>query len=167
MPDSVGQDSTQPTTKRQWYGWQTLLTDAGSLLLIVAAAESDDSGGYALAGAAGYLAGGPIVHAAHGHAGKAWGSLGLRAGAPLGGALVGLAIGSASAGDCAGDLCGLEALAFGAVGFIIGTGAAIVIDAAVIANEDVKVERPRAKFTVAPSVAVTSKGAFTGLSGTF
>ncbi len=163
--DSADPDSAQPETKRQWYGWQTLLVDAGSVVFIATAIGSEESA-LVLAGTAGFFAGGPIVHAAHGHGGKAWGSFGLRAGASVGLAFVGYSL--AGGDSCRGDLCGLAEAIYAGAGFILGAGTAIIIDAAIIANEDVKAERPRAaKFIVAPSVAATPKGAFTGLSGTF
>ena len=67
-----------PTT---WYGWQTLTTDALSVGLVVVG-SSNGSSGVALLGVGTYLAGGPVVHAAHHRPNAIAGSLGLRVAAP-------------------------------------------------------------------------------------
>ena len=58
-----------------WYGWQTLLVDAGSLTLFLA--EPTGSAGTVF-GLIGLAVGAPIVHWAHDHGGEAGLSLALR-----------------------------------------------------------------------------------------
>lgn len=166
LPDAPSLDPDSEPTRRQWYGWQNLLVDAGSIVVFAVGADAD-SGSLMALGVGGYFAGGPIVHAAHGHGGKAWGSFGLRAGMPLGGALIGAGIGAAAEGDCDGDFCGLGAAIFAGVGLVLGMAGAITIDAAAVAREDAPVDQAATHIRIAPSVALTPKGAFTGLSGTF
>lgn len=102
-----------------------------------------------------YLLGGPVVHAAHGNWGRALGSLGLRSGAPILGAVLGVGL-----EDCKGsDACGL---AGAAVGVTLGMGAAIAIDAAVLAHEEVPEES-----AVKPVVSTGKNGTWLGLAGTF
>jgi hypothetical protein len=117
-------------TGRRWYGWQTLIADGATVTLVPAVASQLDSDGTAIAvGMVGsYLLAAPIIHLAHGRPGIAAASLGLRAGLPMGGALLGAAL----AGDCRGELCG----AGGAViGFVVGILGATTLDAVVLSRE--------------------------------
>ncbi len=109
--------------RRRWYGWQTLIVDGASTLALVAIAsrsdtDSDDAWLTGLAVA--YSAAPPIIHLAHGHPGKALLSLGIRAVGPL------LIASSISDHDPALAVFGVLAIP-----------AAISIDAAAIAREDV------------------------------
>jgi hypothetical protein len=111
--------------------------DGGTLVLTLAAAGSDSKGTTAaVVFLAGYSLGGPTVHWAHGNVGTGFASLGLRVGLPLTGALLG-----AAAADCGsgggGEFCGLGEVA---VGLLLGMGAAIAIDSAVLAREPVEPE---------------------------
>lgn len=122
----------RPSVEHHWYGLQTLTVDALSIGVL---AVGDSKAGTYI-GLGGYFLGGPLVHAAHGHVGKACGSLGLRAGAPIVGAIVGYA--AERCGDQSEDedyVCGTNGAA---VGVLIGAAAAIVVDAAVLAHEDVE-----------------------------
>jgi len=86
----------QPQTT--WYGWQTLLADGAAAGLVGLAILSPDGNGANVLGTASfvtYLVGGPIIHWAHGHGAKGWGSLGLRVGLPLAGTLAGFLVGKA------------------------------------------------------------------------
>jgi hypothetical protein len=83
-----------------WYGWQILVVD------VAEAAVSAATGAVALGGSIGqdltaplgmtgvvsYVAGGPTVHIAHGHAGRAAISVALRVGTPLVFGLVGMGL---------------------------------------------------------------------------
>ncbi|MBK7585538.1 MAG: hypothetical protein IPI67_35805 [Myxococcales bacterium] len=129
--------------KRRWYGGQTLIADGASLGAIFAggAAESSE---LAVFGLLGMFFAAPIVHAAHGHAGKPFASLGLRVGLPIVGGFVGCA---------ADDSDGMfGCLGGAAAGMFLGLVAASVLDASVIAYEDVPPQR--AKRT--PAVGVTA-----------
>jgi hypothetical protein len=70
----------EESTESQWYGWQLLLTDAVMLAASVAIQPLF---------VVGYLLDGVLVHAAHGNAAGAAGSIGLRAALPAAGAAIG------------------------------------------------------------------------------
>jgi hypothetical protein len=148
-----------------WYGWQTLLVDAGSVVLL------------ALPNAAGvftYALGTPIVHAAHGKWGTGLGSLGLRVGLPLLLGLTGLMIGSLS--PSAGNTP-IPVIDGGLIGLTGGMVAASAIDAAWLAWEPVRASGGAKggglpPLTVVPMIALPvgsehgyAKGL--GIAGTF
>jgi len=142
-PARGAEESVQ--TEPRWYGWQTLIVDATSIVMtpIVPAL-----------GVTGYFLGGPIVHVAHWHGLHMLASLGVRVGAPT----VGLFVGLAAANGCTGDdFCELEGAAIGA---LIGIGVAIAVDAAVIARDEVPVEK---KTAIVPFLAPGRAG----IGGTF
>jgi hypothetical protein len=128
-----------PTEKR-WYGWQTLLVDGASVLTIPFGI-----------GIVGYFVGGPIVHLAHGHVGKAFGDLGLRVATPLvvGGVML-------AALDSGGDTRGTDgappsaALIFVGLDLLVSAGVASVVDAAALAWE----QRPVKPAQPAPTLVV-------------
>lgn len=151
--------------ERQWYGWQTLATDGvsftmmglgfGSLIHETTWSHSSDnhatSGLLMATGAAGYLFGAPTVHALHGHWGKAGASLALRGGP--------IALGSgiiATGGD--------RASAVGGGVIFLGVLAALIVDSAVVANEDV-VPAPRA--ALAPTYDPRSRAGGVSLAAEF
>lgn len=157
-----------PTVERRWYGWQTLLSDAASIGLFVSGVNDDGRGDIRPAiGLFGYALAPPIIHAAHGHALKAFGSLGLRLGAPVVGAVVGFAMAGCEESDDHyddSDWCG----ASGAIGgFMVGTAGAMLFDAVVIANEDVVPERPRERVEFRPDVSIGPGRAQVSLAGAF
>jgi hypothetical protein len=126
MPAASGTGSPVADVPRHWYGWQSLLVDAGSLVLM-------PLGG---AGLVTYAAGPPIVHAAHGRGGPALASILLRVGLPLVLGAVGLGIGAAASpsnqsneGPALGPVVGALA------GLGVGVLGAMAIDDAVIAWE--------------------------------
>jgi hypothetical protein len=160
----------EPEVERRWYGWQTLVSDAISVVLLAAAVDSGGDedgvqGGLAGIGILGYAVGAPLVHAGHGHAGKALGSVSLRIVAPIAGAFVGFGM-----ADCDGydqeSYCGLDAAA---EGFLLGALAAVVIDAGVIANEDVRppLRRVETGLRLVPDVRVANDRAQVSLAGRF
>ena len=164
-------------THSVWYGWQIIVVDGMSLVVLPLAAARASSASAPLLSLAvgGYVLGGPIVHVAHGEIGRAAGSLGLRTGLPLAGAASGYLVGAATTGDCHGDLCGLTAVVFGAVGGVLGVVAATIIDPAALAYEkvpdakvaDVPARKPRA-LALAPLAGPRKDGGFdVGLGGTF
>jgi hypothetical protein len=116
-------------TERRWYGWQLLISDAAGVALLVTSfsehiQESPASG--PLVGASlGILAlGGPAIHLAHGRWQAALGSLGLRVGSAVLGALVGAALGSRNNSNPDADVPpGLVGGIFGfGFGAIVGMG---------------------------------------------
>ncbi len=124
--------------EREWYGWQILLVDGASFVGLLAA-EGQRATGVADLTVATYFLGGSVVHWAHGSATKGFGSLGLRVGIPLGGAVLGAVIGTAAYGSsnvvCGFPLCS-PAVAFGAVGLLLGVVAAPIVDVAVLAYDE-------------------------------
>lgn len=149
-PPPADDETPIVTTKKQWYGWQTLVVDGISLLTAPA---------YCL-GCIGYVVGAPIVHAAHGRWGAAGGSLGLRVAAPIGLGLGFYAL--------AGDDRSSNRIAIGAAGFVIGIATAIAVDAAVLARKEA--EPPKEAFwkNARPSIEPRREGGVAlGLSGTF
>lgn len=168
-----------PATKREWYGWQVLLVDAGSLVVMIGGAAAQ-SGAVGATGGLIYLGGPAVVHFAHGNVAKGLGSMGLRLGAPLAGTLLGFGIGAAS---CSSSREQTSCVGAGmALGFLGGYLAGISIDAGLLAYEDVKadqpaqaasrhtaprVAKPAPSLRVLPSAAVTPQGGSVGLVGTF
>jgi len=143
-----------PTVER-WYGWQTLLADTGVLTLAIGLGghvdERNDVAviGAVVAGLSAFALSGPVVHAAHGHWGKAGGSLALRGGLLLLGGGLGFAAGQDSCAQYAYDHegCGVG---YGAAGLVIGGLLAIIADSAILARDQVPVparSEPAVAFT--------------------
>ncbi|HEU4407671.1 MAG TPA: hypothetical protein VFS43_20570 [Polyangiaceae bacterium] len=162
--------------ERRWYGWQTLAADGASIALI-AVGSSSDASGLAVVGSLGLFLASPSVHWAHGHLGKGFASLGLRAGPT---ALLGVGLVVVDQGDqpsagrnvAGGILIGLGAL---------GALAAPVADSLALAREEVPASARGAKpagpapgagaapvsLTWAPRVWGRPGGAVLGVGGTF
>ena len=124
-------------------------------------------------GVGGYLLGGPLVHLAHGHVGRALGSAALRAGLPVAGALLGGSLGDSRCEreDNPEELCGLEEMA---AGLVIGAAAASLVDATVLAREEVEVPTQRAglvqvgPISATPNVIASAGGKLSlGVTGSF
>jgi len=129
QPDPAFEQREPPT---RWYGWQTLITDGvalGSLAGVIAtyrfcwdgACDNTDAALFAATMVLSYGAGAPLVHGAHGRWGIAAASLGMRA-FPI---LATVPLYNAGQDDTA------RALLFS------GIGAAMAVDAAVLAREPV------------------------------
>jgi hypothetical protein len=95
----------------------------------------------------GYLLGPALVHAVHGRATESAESFGLRLGLPVGGALLGLAIATIGGGGYQGLGYAFGAVAGGASGLI----AALVLDYASLATEEVAAP---AQASLVPQVSV-------------
>jgi hypothetical protein len=145
-PSPSGEADTRPETESHWYGWQILICDGAAILTTPLLPPF---------GAAVYVLGGPIVHVAHLHGFSALGSLGLRVLAPPAGFILGALAGS----GCNGEFC---ALGYGLIGGIVGLVGAIVIDTAVLAREDVPVEKKKQSSFV-PLISTDR----IGIAGTF
>lgn len=159
-----------PAPKREWYGWQTLATDGVSFTMMglglgsaihegSSSRTGDNHATSALllgTGFAGYLFAAPTVHAAHGHWGKAAGSFGMRSG-PLA-VCAALAV-AGSNGDSAGAACGIIVF-FGVI-------AAVAVDSAVLAREDVVPPPPAPQVSLAPSYDPKSQTGSVSFAATF
>jgi hypothetical protein len=129
----------EPAPRKIWYGWQILAVDGGGQTLAVllgVTLGNQDGGAIGLGtGLATYALGGPIVHFAHGNVGKGFGSLALRVGLPPASAFTGAAI---ERSNCSSEMfCGLTGAA---LGLVVGTVSAIVLDTAVLAYKRVPPE---------------------------
>jgi hypothetical protein len=159
-----------------WYGWQTLLSDAGAIGLWSLAAVLDDaqygstsrqsyrawSTALTAAGFTVYGLGAPAIHLAHGRGEKSLESLLLRLGLPLGGALAGALTGVAACGRSDAEVsCPVVT---GVLGFLAGGAAAMVLDATVIARERVE---PATGTRFQTVFIPTSGGAAFALAGRF
>ncbi len=144
-----------------WYGWQALAVDAAAI------------GGIWLTGSlapAGIYLTAPIIHGAHRGSGRAAASLVLRLGLPFAGMMLSTAAARCDDRPSYSGLCGLDAMARGA---LIGGVAAMVIDD-VWAFDDAApsppLERaPRAtpSSSLTPTVSLSSSTAGLGVSGRF
>lgn len=164
-------DAPPPAQQRNWYGWQTALTDVASLGLGATASglSGNGSSGREAANVVSALAlttfvlGGPTVHAAHQQWGKAGASLALRLGAPTVGAVGGFLVGNAA---CPHDDRDLPCSAVGAAfGLIAGAVSATILDAAVIAYEPA--QPATGSVHVAPLIVAQGDRWQAGLRGTF
>ena len=145
-----------PAQATRWYGWEGLLVDVPSFLMM--GKLLDGSTGLAAVGAVSFLVVPPVIHLAHGHPIKAIGSFAMRAagvGTPL---ALGLYV---SHQDCrnGGDLCWVGGEILLALSALLMIPAAFVIDDAAIAREQVPPPKvPDAALT--PWVAPISHGGF-------
>ena len=151
-----------------WYGWQTLIADGTSLLVLPIVAGVTQSPTLGAVAVGGYFLAPPFIHGAHGRWGMFAASLGLRVGMPVLGGL----LGAAAQGDCGGDLC----IPVGAaIGVAIGALGAVALDASLLSYErDEPDPRYRAQPTKpshlawSPTLAPRKEGGFTlGLGATF
>jgi hypothetical protein len=130
--------SSTARAEEEWYGYQVAAPDVVGSVLLLAGIQSESVGAGAL-GVSGMFFGGPIVHAAHGHWGRAGASFGLRVGAPFLGAILG---GPLGAGGKSGKHA-LDGIVYAIFGAGLGYVAAAVFDIAYLAYEDVPEARPR------------------------
>jgi hypothetical protein len=177
---ALARDDGAPTAREEasqdegpghtWYGWQLLLADVGSLLLLYNPAPWISAGTYLLVPAA--------IHAANGQGKRAWLSFGLRLGTPL--VATGLGLLALYGGACENDsepaTCG-GAMIVGT--FVLGMVVAAIIDDAAVAwkaSEDpdsrfssVESRPPRKAAGVAVGVGVLPyrNGAGLGFAGRF
>ena len=116
----------------EWYGYQTLISDAATVAVTYALAKSitRTTVPSIAVGATGYVVAPVTIHLVHGEPVRALASGGLRVGAPLVGGIVGGLITSKESDH--GLLSGLVGVWIGAA---IGLVSASVIDAAAIAYE--------------------------------
>ncbi len=143
----------------RWYGWQTLTTDGVAIGLVLVGASAESTA-VALGGAALYGLGAPVIHEKHGQPGKAFASLGLRVTLPL--ALGYVSYEAQGGNHCGRELC--ELATFGE-GFLVGIGVAILIDAAVLARQDVP--RASGEVSLLPTLTLKRDSGAVGVIGAF
>ncbi|MBI2390463.1 MAG: hypothetical protein HYV09_12815 [Deltaproteobacteria bacterium] len=152
-----------PKPVRTWYGWQNLAIDGAAVTLLYVAgnASGRDNDSFGYGAVATYALGGPIIHLAHGNPGTALGSLALRVGAPVGGAMLGCAADA--------DSSELGCLGGAVVGFLLGYGTAVAVDAAALAYEEHEAPRAWSKTRplVTPTASWTGHAGSIGLQGLF
>ena len=151
-----------PPREKVWYGWQTLVVDAGTLG-IAGIAVGTQSRALGTVGLVGFVIGAPIVHFVHGNVGPGFGSMSYRLFLPLIGmgigALVGLGYkggiynGSGDLGDAYGS--GSTVVNGAVTGAFIGMGICVILDAAALAWEKKEVDvarhrNPSTRISVSP-----------------
>ena len=152
--------------KPRWYGWQTLVADGAALAaLMVGASYAAKDSPLSGMGLGIYLLGAPTVHMVHDRAGVGLASFGMRVAAPVVGAAIGVGMADCDSSREDRGWCGMNE---GAVGLLIGAGAAIAIDAAVLARKPAPERRRIATAPrLAPAIALTPERRALVLSGTF
>jgi hypothetical protein len=142
--DDAGDAGVSQAAPTSWYGWQTLTSDGSAIALGALAYGADKAGGTSItnvfwtASVATFFVGAPVIHWAHGHVGKGFGSLGLRVGLPLGAFVVGALIGNATCSDKDSEDSYVGCpVGVGALAALAGLVAAPLFDAALLAREPV------------------------------
>lgn len=164
-------DESQSNLRRRWYGWQTFSVDgvaAGFLLGAVAA-----NGNTALYGcsAVSFVAGGPIVHLAHGQWEMALGSAGTRIVAPLLGAVIGSQFDGAVHSTGSGQTSGSSSK-WTTTGVAIGGLLASAIDGLIFAYDVTPTPNAERRHTqlfdieATPNLVATNHILMIGVSGT-
>lgn len=150
--------------RSNWYGWQTLLVDGGWVATFLVAANTDNGGALVGLGSLDYFFGAPIVHWAHGNVGTGFASLGLRTLPFVAGGVVLATAPKSSKSNEYGDLDNL----FSALIVMgLGVAAAVTIDAAVLAREEVPVVPvPDVVALGVPLYRITPTSSITRTSGT-
>ncbi|HEY6458526.1 MAG TPA: hypothetical protein VIY73_00195 [Polyangiaceae bacterium] len=166
-----------PPTERHWYGWETLLVDAGALTTMIAGAVAQSTA-VGVTGVTAYALGPSVVHAARGRGEAALVDASVRVLLPVFSATVGYAIDVGTSPPCAPDeiLC-LRGLGGLAAGLVVGYVGAVIIDASVLAWDRVPLSPDRApaaeqpasaaRIRWAPTVGITQQGATAGVVGAF
>ena len=163
------------------YAWQVAATDATLIGAAVAGFSLEGKDGslnyipsntLMAVGGIGYFLGGPLVHIAHKHYGRAGISAAIRAGLPIFAGAVAARFATCSPNEI---LCGLDEFA---MGFAAGAVAAAVVDSTLIAPwssrsvaepEPPVAVAPRApaRLTISPRLVATPDIAMLGVGGQF
>lgn len=170
-------NATSTSTSGHWYDWQTLVADGASIAVGLGTAKATKSNAALenvgpLLFLGGYLLAAPVLHAAHRKAGTAVGSFFMRIGLPVAGCqafLGGYMVATSSSPD---DRSAWDGFAYACgMGMVAGIGAAIAIDAAVLAREhkDAPDPAPAGKMSlrIAPTFGASNNGAVGGIIGVF
>jgi hypothetical protein len=167
------------SSKRDWYGWETLLTDSlatGVVGMGISTGRAPYAGTFAFAGLGTFALGGPIVHAAHGRWGIAAADVGLRVGSVALGAVVGGMLGKAAQGNSCGGAAGVDDICVPSdsgliegvfFGGMVGVVVASAIDSAVLAREPRASPPDEARLTWSPMVGPIKDGVTVGVSARF
>jgi hypothetical protein len=153
----------EPPPPVETYSAQIVAADLGGLVAFTMLAGATNEASLLLL----QPLGAPVVHAVHGHFGRAFGSLVLNVGLPIAGAFIGASI---DAAHCGGEeiLCGMGGVVLGGM---TGIASAVVIDAAVLArlpDEAPERERAASAHGVTPLFALNRDGGLSlGLGGRF
>ena len=153
----------------EWYGWQTLIADGTSVLVLPIVAGFARSPTLGVVALGGYFLAPPFIHGAHGRWGMFAASLGLRVVMPVVGGLLGAAV---EGGDCGGDIC---VPVGAALGVAVGALGAVALDASLLSYETVDADpryrgrsRKPGDLAWSPTIAPRKEGGFTlGLGATF
>lgn len=168
-------EQSAPREREHWYGKDILITDGVSIGAGLGLGLANPGAGVGVF-LGGFALGGPIVHLTHGRPLAALGSLLLRVGAPTLGFFTGYSVAKVG-GRGEDDDSGPAGAAL--VGAVLGYAAAVSIDAAVLAREDLPenddpdfISRKRiapasAAFSWAPTLAPVRDGAVAGIGGRF
>lgn len=159
----VGNSSHSSEPTREWYGWQTLLLDGTSLIVLPAVSVGADSSAPFALGMIGYVAGGPFVHTAHDNGLEALSSLGVRVGLPVLGGVVGRAAADCSNSNGFLNLCPLAQVV---AGIYIGMLTAAAVDASLLAYEEQSLDESSA-VQIVPQLNISQRDAQFSIVGAF
>ena len=181
VPEGFPTDETPPTWSSEdaprarapvafgdrWYGWETLLVDAGAFGLFAAGVRLG-SEGIAGTGALVYGAGPPVIHGLRGHAEMGAVDMMVRVFAPLTFGAAGFAIDEASSPPCppTAFVC-IRGLGGAAVGVLAGYVLAVVVDAGFLAWDSVPKHETPSAVLWSPTVSVAHGGGSVGLGAAF
>jgi len=155
--DDEGEYLPSEVRSGDWYGNELLWWTGGSILVGLIGAGFTNSNeaiasGFSAMAALGLTFSGMYVHAKYGYWGKAWGSLGLRAGLPFAGAMGGTLLGVVLTNG------GLESILYGLLGAVLGVFTGHVIDVSVLAYHP-----GGTKLSLMPYVDVSEEARSAGL----
>ena len=159
-----GEPADAAPYERQWYGAPMLVADGAALAAFGVAPHLKGTNAptaLLVSGLAAYLVVPPVVHLFHDHGDRALGSVALRLGLPVLGAMMGVPLGGSCHQD--DDSCVAKGLYYGT---LIGLGTAAIIDQLMAFDREVPPPRSHA-LVVAPTLAVNRAGGSIGLVGSF
>jgi hypothetical protein len=170
---ATGEGDAGEVVEREWYGRPMAIADALSLTAFIGGIALGITGDspwatpLGVVGFAGYALGGPIVHLTRQRVGVAFGSLGLRVGAPLIGLAAGMLLGAMAWSGCqGGNACWLEGAAMGFfAGGLGGLFTAVIVDNAALARKPVMARRTA--LWVAPTYRPEERRTALSLCGTW
>lgn len=157
-------------SRKEWYGYQTLLVDAaaGASFAFAGAAEKVQfapavQGAWVVLGLSSYAVVSPLVHVLNHEPGRGIGSLAIRLAMPAMSSFVGFAASSGcNPSHTPFNFCRLEGWA---IGMGVGMLAASIVDASALAWKSAP--KPIEKTSISPDVRITSQGAIIGATGRF
>jgi hypothetical protein len=154
------------------YRLKLALADLSAIALVVGAIPAPEvaKAPMVYSGLGLYLVGGPTIHVLHAQPIRALASVGMRVGFPIVGALPGLAL----AAGCGDEICVLGGVFLGALGALVGAGAAIVVDGVALGRvpkyqvkADTQVDGGKRRLSAGPLIDPTRKTYGVSLRGSF